>query len=250
MNRHIWTEELSVVHCPPWPCHVCGKGTLVLIKDSLVFHETVESRRSHNAEAFDFDWITYVFTAWAHCTNHSCKQEYAITGTGGVAPQYVSENEWEYEEYFRPKFCYPMPDFFKFPAKCPQDVKNELRDAFAIFWSNKAACAGRLRVALEYLMNHIGVPKRKKGSNGKFHDLSLHARIEAFANKEPTIGAQLMALKWIGNTGSHDSNVGTNDLLDSFEIMEHALAEIIGGHSARVAELAKQLTKKHRKKKH
>lgn len=54
-----------------------------------------------------------------------------------------------------------------------------------------------------------------------------------------------MALKWIGNTGSHGSYMSTNDLLDSFEIMEHALAEIIGGHSARVAAIAKKLTKKH-----
>lgn len=138
-----------------------------------------------------------------------------------------------------------MPNIFKIPAKCPDDIKNELNSAFAIFWSNRAACAGRLRVALECLMNHIGVPKRRKNANGKFSDLTLHARIEAFANKEPTIGSQLMALKWIGNTGSHDSQIISNDILDSFEIMEHALAEIIGGHSARVSSLAKQLTKKH-----
>lgn len=245
MDRHIWTQELSAHHCPPWPCNVCGKGTLALVKGSLVSKETVQSARSHRHEDFDPDWIEYVFTAWAQCTHPSCKQEFAIAGTGGVAPQYVSEDDWGYEDYFAPKICYPMPDIFKFPVKCPDDVKEELRAAFSIFWSNKAACAGRLRVSLECLMNHIGIPKRKRGSNGKFSDLSLHARIDAFAKSEPAIGSQLMALKWIGNTGSHDSNVSTNDLLDSFEIMEHALAEIIGGHSARVAALAKKLTKKH-----
>jgi Domain of unknown function (DUF4145) len=243
MDRHIWTQELSAHNCPPWPCNVCGKGNLTLVKDSLIFKETIHSARSHNHEGFDFDWIEYIFTAWAQCP--SCKQEFAIAGTGGVAPQYVSENDWEYEAYFIPKICNPMPNIFKLPAKCPDDIKNELYAAFAIFWSNRAACAGRLRVALECLMNHIGVPKRRKGVNGKFSDLTLHARIEAFANKEPTIGPQLMALKWIGNTGSHDSHISANDLLDSFEIMEHALAEIIGGHSARVADLAKKLTKKH-----
>lgn len=97
-------------------------------------------------------------------------------------------------------------------------------------------------------MNHVGIPKRKKGTNGKFFDLTLHARIEAFVKKEPAIGPQLMALKWLGNTGSHDSNVSTNDLLDAFEILEHSLREIIGGHSAKVAALAKKLTKKHANK--
>lgn len=218
---------------------------LTLVKDSIIFKETVESVRSHGQDQFDFDWVMYIFTAWAQCLH--CKQEFAIAGTGGLAPQYISQDqdEWDYEEYFVPKACFPMPDIFKLPAKCPDDVKSELHTAFAIFWSNKAACAGRLRVALECLMNHIGVPKRRKGATGKFSDLTLHARIEAFAKKEPAIGSQLMALKWIGNTGSHDSDVSTSDLLDSFEIMEHALGEIIGGHSTRVATLAKKLTKKH-----
>lgn len=245
MDRHIWTQELSTHYCPPWPCSVCRKGTLALIKDSLLFKETVESVRSHKQEGFDFDWIAYVFTAWAQCTHPSCKQEFAIAGTGGVAPQWLTEDDWGYDDYFSPKICNPMPDIFVFPAKCPDDIKGELRGAFSIFWSNHAACAGRLRVALECLMNHVGVPKRRRGANAKFFDLTLHARIDAFAKSEPTIGSQLMALKWLGNTGSHDSNVSTADLLDAFEIMEHALAEIIGGHSARVAALAKKLIKKH-----
>jgi hypothetical protein len=218
---------------------------LALVKDSLNFKETVESVRSHKHEGFDFDWVAYVFTAWAQCTHPGCKQEYAIAGTGGVAPQMTADDKWEYEEYFAPKICHPMPDIFTFPPKCQDDVVSELRGAFAIFWLNSAACAGRLRVALECLMTHLGVPKRKKGANGKFSDLTLHGRIDAFAKKEPTIGSQLMALKWLGNTGSHYSNVSANDLLDAFEIMEHALKEIIGGHSARVAALAKKLTKKH-----
>ena len=109
-----------------------------------------------------------------------------------------------------------MPDIFAFPPKCPEDIKSELRGAFSIFWSNGAACAGRLRVALECLMNHVGVPKQRKDADGKFFDLSLHARIDAFAKNEPAIGAQLMALKWLGNTGSHDSKVSTVDLLEPY----------------------------------
>lgn len=245
MDRRLWTRELTTKYCPPWPCPICRKGTLSLVKDSLIFKETTESVRSHDDEYFDFDWIEFIFTAWAQCTHPSCHQEFAISGTGGVAPQYTSDDEWGYEDYFSPKACHPMPDIFDFPAKCPNDIRSELRAAFAIFWSSQAACASRMRVALEYLMNHLGVPKRRKGTNGKFFDLTLHARIDAFAKKDPAIGSQLMALKWLGNTGSHDGSVSTADLLDAFEIIEHALREIIDGHSARVASLAKKLTQKH-----
>jgi hypothetical protein len=148
-----------------------------------------------------------------------------------------------------PKTCLPMPDMFAFPAKCPDEVKEELRAAFALFWSQPGACAGRIRVALECLMDNFGIPQRRKNKQGKYFDLSLHARIDAFAKSEPSTGPQLIALKWLGNAGSHNSGVNQNDLLDAFEIMEHALGEIIERRSARVAKLAKELTKKHSRKK-
>ncbi|MGB9151341.1 MAG: DUF4145 domain-containing protein, partial [Burkholderiales bacterium] len=142
-------------------------------------------------------------------------------------------------------YCLPMPDMIDIPSKCPEEVKAERRESFALFWSNRAACAGRIRLALESLMNHLGVPKRKKEKNGKYSDLSLHARIDAFAKTKSTFGPQLMALKWLGNAGSHSSEVSQADLLDAFEIMEHSLLEIIDKRSAKVAALAKKLTKKH-----
>jgi hypothetical protein len=76
-------------------------------------------------------------------------------------------------------------------------------------------------------------------------DLSLHARLDAFATTEPVVGPKLMALKWLGNAGSHDGEVSKADLLDAFEILEHALGEIVEKRSKRVATLAKKLMKKH-----
>lgn len=245
MDRNLWTQELTTTSCPPYRCVACGKGSLILVKDSLIYKDTAETAKSRGHEEFDWDWVSYIFTAWAQCTHSSCKQQYAISGDGGVEPQMNEEGDFVFANYFMPKSCCPMPDIIEFPPKCPEDVVRELRGAFAIFWLNEAACTTRLRVALEYLMTYLGVPKSKQGANDKLSDMSLHDRIDAFAKQEPAIGAQLMALKWLGNTGSHDSQVSANDLLDAFEIMEHALKEIVGGHSARMIELAKKLTMKH-----
>jgi hypothetical protein len=218
---------------------------LALVQKSLVYKETVGSKRAHNDEAWDPEWIEYAFTAWAECRHPTCKQEFAIAGKGGVEPEIGADEDYGWEEYFVPMICQPMPDMIDIAAKCPNEVKHELRSAFALFWSRPAACAGRIRVALECLMNHLGVPKRKREKNGKYSDLSLHSRIDTFAKSQPTAGPQLMALKWLGNTGSHNAEVSKDDLLDAFEIMEHALGEIIDKRSAKVAELAKKLTKKH-----
>ncbi len=156
-----------------------------------------------------------------------------------------SEGDTHYEDYFLPRFCTPMPDIFELPKKCPDDVACELRAAFALFWSDPSAAANRVRVALERLMDHLLVQKRRKNKNGKFDKLKLHTRIEIFAKAEPFWGAQLMALKLLGNTGSHDGGVTKDEVLDAFEIIEHALFELIGQRSKRIAALAKGLKAKH-----
>lgn len=249
MNRSLWTEVLTESSCPPWPCPVCRKGTIALVPKSLMFRETILSKRAHHHEAWDPEWIHYTFTAWGECRHPPCKQEFAIAGTGGVGPEEGPEGEVEWADYFLPKACYPMPDIIDIPGKCPDPVKQELRAAFATFWPHRAACAGRVRVALECLMDHLGVPKRRRAKDGSYFDLKLHARIDFFAKSDQATGPQLMALKWLGNAGSHRGDVSAADLLDAFEIMEHALGEVIDRRSARVAELAKRLTKRHRRKK-
>ena len=55
-----------------------------------------------------------------------------------------------------------------------------------------------------------------------------------------------MALKWLGNTGTHKGEVDREDLLDAFEILEHALTELIDRRATKIAALAKKLTQKHR----
>ena len=215
------------------------------MQKSLICKETAASKGARSDDNWDPEWKEYTFTAWAECRHPACKQRFAIAGTGGVETDQDENGAIGWANYFSPKACYPMPDMFEFPAKCPDDVKGELRAAFAMFWAHRRACAGRVRVALEYLMNHLGVPKRRKNKNGKYFDLTLHARIDTFAANDSTIGPQLMALKWLGNAGNHTGEVNQEDLLDAFEIIEHALGEIIDKRSARVARLAKKLMKRH-----
>jgi len=130
---------------------------------------------------------------------------------------------------------------------CPRNVRKR----FKIRSEQHSSSFGRIAPLAQgvfALQSYLGVPKRRKSKKGKYYDLNLHDRILFFALKDSSAGAQLMALKWFGNTGSHDNMVSKDDLLDAFEILEHALVEIIDRRSAKVALLAKQLTKKHKKR--
>jgi hypothetical protein len=245
MERELWSKHIGEHFMPSWPCPVCLRGHTQLVPKSLRYEETQPSKAEHGHEAWDPDWIEYVFTAWGQCSHQPCKQLFAISGVGGVDQYYTDEGENETYAHFKPSVCHPMPELIALPQKCPEVVASELRVAFALFWRHPEACAGRIRVALELLLDQLQLPRRRKSKAGKFTELTLHSRLEALSERSLTIGLQLMALKWLGNSGSHDGAVSQDDLLDAFEILEHSLAELLEQRSKRIAELAKKLTRKH-----
>jgi hypothetical protein len=245
MKRHLWNTSINESSCPSWECVACSSGILRLQKGSLKYEETQGSKQSHNAEGFDADWIEYVFTAWATCNNEKCGQTYAISGKGGVEPRFTGVNEWDYFDNFYPASIQPSLKIIHLPIKCPSDVKNELLKAFELYWVNFEACASRIRVALEHLLTHIGIEKQRTDEGGKTTTINLHTRIKNYVDNEPQLGQHLMAIKWLGNTGSHEGVITKNELLDAFEILEFALTEIIQGDSKRIAALAKKLTETH-----
>ncbi len=73
----------------------------------------------------------------------------------------------------------------------------------------------------------------------------LHKRIERFKIKNPEQAESLMAIKWIGNSGSHTSTSLTkDDILDSFEILEYVTTKLYETDTKRITQLTKQINKK------
>jgi hypothetical protein len=58
-----------------------------------------------------------------------------------------------------------------------------------------------------------------------------------------------LAVKWLGNTGSHTGSVSKDDILDAFEILEFLLAHLFVQREDRAEALARNLTKKHGRRK-
>jgi hypothetical protein len=219
-----------------------------MVRKSLIFKETKRSKRAQDLEDWCPEDTEYAFTAWLKCDQSSCGQEVAVVGRGGLEPDQDPDGGITWSPFFSPRYCYPMPNVIEIPKKCPNEVGRELQASFALSLADAGAAAGRLRVALERLMDALGVQKRRKDKGGKVIDLSLHHRIELLQKRDPVTGAQLMALKWLGNVGTHEGAVSRKELLDAFEILEHSLAELIDRRTEKVAALAKELTKKHAKR--
>ncbi|MHC5192714.1 DUF4145 domain-containing protein [Pseudomonas frederiksbergensis] len=247
MNRKLWRQSFEKSELPAWTCPVCRVGHTEIAPATFAFNETYKSKKDQGHNDWDPDWIEYIFTAWAKCSNKKCEQDFALSGTGGVELVQIDYDEQDWQDYFIPKSCIPMPEIFEIPLKCPKNIRVELTEAFSLFWAHRESCAGRIRVALELLMTHIGVPSQKETKAGKLVDMKLHERLENFGVSNPTIGSYLMALKLLGNSGSHVGEVSHNDLLDAFDILEQAIDEIINQRSQRAAEMVKKLTLKHGK---
>lgn len=224
---------------PAWPCPICLTGHAEMDAKSLRYEKTAPSRAQHNEDAWDPEWTEYVFTCWGECSNRWCKQRFAIAGAGGVQLYYDDDGEQEVSRHFTPLYCNPMPRIIDLPRGCPDEVQNELEAAFQLFWSNRKASANRIRAAIEALLDYLRVQRRQKAKTGKFRDLTLHERLEILSRRDKIAGGHLMALKWLGNSGSHNRDVTREDLFDAFELFEHALEELIERRSTRAAGIAK-----------
>lgn len=248
MNRSLWKQPITDDALPPWQCPVCNLGVFRIIPKSLRHEETTPSKQLHSDEEWEPFWIQTVFTTWGQCDNKKCAQFVAIAGKGGVDETgNVYEEGPQFTEAFRPMSCQPMPRIIELPPKTPEKIVEELEASFRSFWNDTTATANHIRTAVEHLMTFVRITRRTKKGN-KFIYRNLHQRIEAFSIKNSIIGSQLMAIKWLGNSGSHGEEIEKHDLLDAFEIIEHVLDELLTKKSAHFSKLATDLTKRHKRR--
>lgn len=205
------------------------------------------SKDGRDHPAAEPDWITERFTAFLTCQNRECGEIFAVSGMVSV------EEEIDYEighgylvPFYQPCSVYPGPAIFPIPDECPSDVESQLKAAFQLFWSDRAASANRLRVAIEDLLTDLGVKRFVITSARKRERLKLHDRIVAFEKKDHDAAQYLFAIKWLGNTGSHGDldELSDDDLLSGFEFMEQLLDSLYTKRASRLMQAARDINRR------
>jgi hypothetical protein len=93
-------------------------------------------------------------------------------------------------------------------------------------------------------LTELGV-KRFNTKNGKRIFLTLHSRISLLPAKHSELGQLFLAIKWLGNAGSHaDSPINVDDVMDAYDLLDHALQELYEQKAKKVNALAKKINKK------
>lgn len=248
METTLWLKEsFSISSIPDWPCPTCGKALLGIDKKDFRFEETPESIRDHSHEDWDPDFINYRFIGFLRCTNVKCKDIVTFTGAGGVELNsyydHDGSRESDYEDYFVPKYFIPALHLFKINVNCPREILNQIVEAFSLYWCDSSACANKIRIALEMIMDDHGIKKTYINSKKERRELALHSRIELLGKKIPALRDHLIAIKWIGNSGSHIGKLERVDLIDAFNLLEYSIEKLYDGREKHLKKISKQINK-------
>ncbi|MBY4733692.1 DUF4145 domain-containing protein [Cupriavidus pauculus] len=148
------------------------------------------------------------------------------------------------EELFTPHYFHPSLVLIDIPEKCPEKVGDHLRESFALFFSDAGAALNCARTAVEALLTALGI-KRITVVKGKQRPINLHQRIQLLPPKYQEQMDLLLAVKWLGNAGSHGGDKATTaDVRVAYDLLEHVLSEIYEGKGKMLKAMAKKVNKK------
>ena len=180
------------------------------------------------------------------CTNERCREPVPVIGTREVEILQTSFNDFKEIEYFYPKHVNPSPPLIAISDSYPGPVVEELRLSFVASWSDFSSAGNHIRSAVERLLDNLREPKNKPKLNkhGKRERQSLHARILGLASRDKELSESLLAVKWIGNEGSHSDQLMRDNIFDALDILNVILDDLFVRNRSRVKKLITAINRK------
>jgi hypothetical protein len=243
INREFWKNlHFSDDSTPHLVCPRCGRGALGLDKKSLHHALQGDSRKDMAEHGSCAELYAGNFICLFVCTQFSCQEPVAVLGD---VEEYTDYDQRKDIHIFHPKFFLPALNIFPLDEKCPKEISGQLRLAFGLFFCNPAGAMSHVRKAVEALCSRLGIGPRRL-INRKVVNVALHTRIERLRT-EKNLGAladRLLALKWLGNEGSHDGNISKDDVLDAFELFEDVIDRQYGHRQKTLALIERQINQR------
>ncbi|CAM3714114.1 hypothetical protein FSS13T_27180 [Flavobacterium saliperosum S13] len=247
MNRELWSRKYFNHDNPSnYPCPFCNTGVLTLKERILSITPYGKDMEYYNYN----NGIDHLFSGILICKNAECNEIVIISGSclrdivigdeqpdGGYLERRIST--------YYPKFFFPNLKLFPINKTIPKEVKEQINFAFSHYFNDLSSSANRIRNAIELILDDLKAPKSRKTKAGKKQTFkTLHSRIEHFSKKNVKISKLLLALKIIGNEGSHVGNVQNEDILNAFEILEMLLEFTYQKQHQRILKMATEIIDK------
>lgn len=210
---------------PHLACSVCERGHIHR-PETILELETGESIRARIHDAWEPEWITHSWSGIGVCSNKECAQTFSL---GGETRMAVTSNwdELQLTPEYIIKIISPSPMLFQVPSIYPDDAKEKLVNSFGLFFYNPSASANALRASIESFLDELKIRKTVI-KNHKRLQLSLGRRVKDYlsTSKYSSISSYVEAIKWIGNSGSHDSSLTVKNVLQAYDFLEIILGEL------------------------
>lgn len=207
-----------------WPhvaCPACGDGTLMV--EAIHGLASAASARARSHPDWEPTSIDGCFHGALRCALPSCGEVIVIIGDYSVDVDFDDDGQWNYADFFRLRAARPALSIMRIPPKTPDSVRQAIEQASAVIWSDPSSAGNRLRTAIDEVLTQQGVRRYVQSKVGKRVRLSTHQRIEDLQSKNAEVSATLMAVKWIGNEGSHEQGLSVTDVLDGANLLAHGL---------------------------
>lgn len=204
-DTKIWKRRsISNDSNTSWKCGYCGVGSLQ--------SQTNIPKSSK-------------FAIRAKCTDSNCNKTYYIIGKVvpvakgiEVGSQYLRIDDYR----LYPTHFYPELVMFEMPMTLSKEIKSIILKSFNHFWYDLDACANKIRQAIELIVGE----KQGTGAN-------LHQQINSLRDQlGDKLTNTILALKWIGNDGSHANRPFERDeILDTYSLLVDVLNQLYPNES-------------------
>jgi Domain of unknown function (DUF4145) len=175
-----------------------------------------------------------VFSATLVCSNYQCQQGVAVIGD--YSTTLLDAQTYETERKYVILDVHPAILLIDVPDPTPDVIKAAVTSSFALFWRDPEACAGKLRTAVERVVDHLLPPKNQ---SGKF--VSLANRLTTLSPKHPELAEAADVLRGVGNEGAHGDTVERDRLLACYELFEIELRKLFADDEIRRKALITKL---------
>ena len=244
IDRDSFNDNFTTYNIPDWSCSTCQKGKLLFDKKHITIHETNKSKKDRDSRDWEPYWIAQHFHGTITCNNPKCREVFTIAGFVNVEEDYDEDHGQSYTDCYYPQYFFPTLHIFKIPEDTSKDIEDAILAAFKVFWIDKSSCANAIRTTVEVILNDKKVLKTELTKKKKRRNLSLHERIELFDKKNKEVANYLMAIKWIGNAGSHEGELTNEDLLDGFDLLKYSIEKLYTSHDKDLAQMTKKINRR------
>lgn len=238
MENVSLTTIFTRYNCPEWIFPACGNRTLKIKQDTFRTADIRLSREAACSDDWDPEWDREVYSCIFECESSKCREVVASSGIGWVEvnPLYPLDEEERYVQYYQAKSFVPALSAFTLPKSCPESVRQALELSFNLILISPGSAANAVRISLEELMTSLGIQKQRPNE-------SLQSRINRLPSEYKVHQEALIAIKWLGNVGSHTlDEVRVNDVEEAYNIIDFVLGKLYEGKTETIRELSKRMT--------